>query len=214
LVSPGGAARVARVLSSSTAPPVPPPEPAPSLTPPETTIATRVMPVPRSLLLGRRSRAAAAVRAGRWAMGQQRQRWSRGLLLAYDDCARKHAVDQLFGAPLVAAIRRPVRLLSAGVTHPHVHVPAGPAQRHGLVVLLAVVGPHDPGRDRHRIVVCSGSRAPVSLRIFWPGDHAVDRCKRRSASEGSTAPVSASGPTGVSSRRFPAPRWSARRPGR
>jgi hypothetical protein len=39
----------------------------------------------------------------------------------------------------------------------------------GLDVLLGVVLPHDPRGDVHRRSSrCSGSRAPVSLRIRWP----------------------------------------------
>jgi len=44
------------------------------------------------------------------------------------------------------------RELAAPVRESHVHVPPGPAERDGVDVLLAVLGPHDAGSDRHRLV--------------------------------------------------------------
>jgi hypothetical protein len=38
------------------------------------------------------------------------------------------------------------------IRHPHIHVAAGPAERFGVDMLLAVVGPNDAGHDRHRLV--------------------------------------------------------------
>jgi hypothetical protein len=38
------------------------------------------------------------------------------------------------------------------IGHPYVHVPAGPAERDCLELLLAVVGPDDAGDDGHRLV--------------------------------------------------------------